>query len=99
VTTPSPDSKKTAISIGVCVLAVIGLLISNQSVSLLTGSGPVWLGVAVVGGATALAFFLSAATWVRVVASVLLAVSLANAFYDEHGLSQKRDEITHVFDH
>lgn len=72
---------------------------SMQSVSLMTGSGPVWTGVAVVGGATALAFFLRGAKWVRVVAGVLLAISLVNAFYIENELSHKRDEITHEFDH
>jgi hypothetical protein len=95
----SGDSRKTAVSIGVCVLAVVGLFMSMQSVSLMTGSGPVWTGVAVVGGATALAFFLRGAKWVRVVAGVLLAISLVNAFYIENELSQKRDQITHEFDH
>ena len=95
----SSDSRKTAVSIGVGVLAVVGLFMSMQSVSLMTGSGPVWTGVAVVGGAVALAFFLSAAKAARVVACILLAISVANAFYIENELSQKRDQITHVFDH
>jgi hypothetical protein len=69
-----------------------------QSVSLLTGSGPVWTGVAVVAGGTAVAFFLRAAGWVRVIAAVLLALSLANAFYIEKQLSDKRNELTHMFD-
>jgi multidrug transporter EmrE-like cation transporter len=95
----SSDSRKKAVSIGVAVLAVVGLFMSMQSVSLMTGSGPVWTGVAVVGGAVALAFFLRAAKAVRVVAVILLAISVANAFYIENELSQKSDEITHVFDH
>jgi hypothetical protein len=95
----SSDSRKKAVSIGVGVLAVIGLFMSMQSVSLMTGSGPVWTGVAVVGGATALAFFLRGAKWVRVVACILLAISVVNAFYIENELSHKSDEITHVFDH
>jgi hypothetical protein len=49
----SNDSKKTAVAIGVCVLVVIGLVMSMQSVSLITGSGPVWTGVAVVAAGTA----------------------------------------------
>lgn len=93
----SGKSKKTAVAIGVCVLAVVGLAMSMQSVSLMTGSGPVWTGVAVVGIATAAAFFIGAAMWVRVVAALLLAFSLFNAFYIENQLSQKRDELTHVF--
>ncbi|MUM25547.1 DUF2510 domain-containing protein [Mycolicibacterium sp. CBMA 295] len=55
----SGNSKKTAIAIGVCVLAVVGLVMSMQSVSLMTGSGPVWTGIAVVGVATAIAFFIA----------------------------------------
>ena len=51
------------------------------------------------GGAVALAYFLRAKKAARVVACILLAISLANAFYIEHELSQKRDQITHMFDH
>jgi hypothetical protein len=78
---------------------VIGLIMSMQSVSVMTGSGPVWTGVAVVGGAVALAFFLRAANPARAVACVLLAIAVANAFYIENELSKKRDEITHTFEH
>lgn len=85
-------------ALGVCVLVVIGLVMSMQSVSLLTGSGQVWTGVGVVAAGTAVAFFLRAATWVRIVAALLLTVSLANAFYIENQMSNKRDELTHLFD-
>ncbi len=71
---------------------------SMQSVSLITGSGQVWTGVAVVAAGTALAFFLRAPTWVRVLAALLLAVSLANGLYVEKQLSDKRRELTHMFD-
>lgn len=94
----SDSSKKTAFSIGVCVLAVIGLFMSMQSVSLLTGSGPVWTGVAVVGVATALSFFLSVQKWGRIVACIVLAVTVANAFYIENELSNRRNEITRNFE-
>lgn len=95
----SSSSTKTAVAIGVCVLVVIGLVMSMQSVSLITGSGPVWTGVGVVAAGTAVAFFLRAATWVRVVAVLVLALSLANAFYIEDQLSNKREQMTHLFDH
>lgn len=72
---------------------------SMQSVSVMTGSGPVWTGVAVVAAGTAVAFFLRAAKAVGVIAAVVLVLSVANALYIEHELSQKRDEITHMFDH
>lgn len=42
--------------------------------------------------------FHGAATWVRAVAALLLAVALLNAFYIESQLSEKRDELTRVFD-
>jgi hypothetical protein len=85
----SNDGKKPAVAIGVFVLVVIGLVMSMQSVSLITGSGPVWTGVAVVAAGTAVAFFLRAAKGVRVVAALLLVLSLANALYIENQLSKK----------
>ncbi|OBI88646.1 DUF2510 domain-containing protein [Mycobacterium asiaticum] len=94
----SGKGNKTAVATGVCVLVVIGLVMSMQSVSLMTGSGPVWTGVGVVAAGTAVAFFLGAPTWVRTVAAVFLALSLVNAFYIENQLSEKRDELTHMFD-
>ncbi|WP_055405679.1 MULTISPECIES: DUF2510 domain-containing protein [unclassified Mycobacterium] len=96
---PSNTSKKTAVAIGVCVLVVVGLVMSMQSVSLITGSGPVWTGVAVVAAGTAVAFFMRAAKWVRVVAVLVLALSVANGLYIENQLSQKRNEISHMFNH
>jgi Protein of unknown function (DUF2510) len=99
VPSDSGKSKKTAVAIGVCVLVVIGLMMSMQSVSLLTGSSPVWTGVGVVAAGTAVAFFMGAETWVRVVAALLLALALVNAFYIENQLSDKRQEISRVFNH
>lgn len=93
----SDKHKRTAVAVGVCVLVIVGLAMSMQSVSLITGSGPVWTGVAVVAGGTALAFFLRAATWVRVVAVLVLALSLANALYIENEMDKKREELTHIF--
>jgi hypothetical protein len=72
---------------------------SMQSVSLMTGSGPVWTGVAVAGGATALGFFLRAAPIARGFAVLLLVVAVVNAFYIENEMQKKRDQITHTFDH
>lgn len=91
-------SKKTATSIGVCILAVVGLVLSMQSVSLLTGSGPVWTGVAVAGAGAALSFFLSVHKWGRIVACIALAAVVAIAFYTENELINRRNEITRTFD-
>jgi len=92
-------SKQTAVAVGVFVLVGIGLVMSMQSVSLLTGSGTVWTGVAVVAGGTAVAFFLRAAVAVRVVAAVALVIAVLNGIYIEKQLSDKRSELTHMFDH
>lgn len=92
------SNKKVAVAIGVGVLIAIGLVMSMQSVSLLTGSGPIWTGVAVVAAGTALAFFMGAATWVRVLAALVLALALLNGFYMEKQISDKREELTKIFD-
>jgi Protein of unknown function (DUF2510) len=94
---PANNSKSTAVAIGVCVLVVIGLVMSMQSVSLLSGSGPIWTGVGFVAAGTAVAFFMGATKWVRVVAALCLAFSLFNAFYMEKQLSDKRNEISQIF--
>jgi Protein of unknown function (DUF2510) len=96
-TETSGPSRQTAIAVGVCVLAGIGLAMSSQSVSLLTGSGPIWTGVGVVGAGVAVGFFLGAAKWVRVVAAIVLTLTLVNAVYIENQMSDKRDELSRIF--
>lgn len=98
--TPSAESdkaKKIGIAIGVLVLSVIGLVMSQQPVSLFSGSGQVWTGVALAGVGTAVAFFLGAAKWARVIAIICLVAGLANAIYIETQLSEKRAELTKIF--
>jgi multidrug transporter EmrE-like cation transporter len=91
-------SKQTAIAIGVCVLSVIGLVISQQSVSLFTGTGSLWTGVGIAAAGTAAAFFLGAAKWVRVVAALCLVFALINVIYVEKQMSEKRNELSEIFD-
>ncbi|WP_068275521.1 DUF2510 domain-containing protein [Aldersonia kunmingensis] len=91
-------SRQKAVAIGVCVLVGIGFLMSMQSVSLLTGTGAIWTGVGVVGAGVAVAFFFGAAKWVRVVAAIVLTLTLVNAVYIENEMSNKRDELSHIFD-
>ena len=95
----SATDREKAVAIGVCVLAVIGLVISQQSVSLMTGSGIVWIGVALVGGALALAYFLGARTWVRVVAGIVLALTFFSACSTEHELELRRIQVRNTFNH
>ncbi len=85
-------NKAIGIAIGVCVLALVGLVMSVQTVSLMSGSASVWTGVAIAGVAAALSYFLGAAFWVRVIANICLVSSLFSAIYMETQLSQQRTE-------
>ncbi len=91
---PARKPARAGVAAGVCVLAVIGLVMSLQPVSLMSGSVTVWLGVAIIGAATAAAFFLRGPTWVRIAAPIVLAVALLNALAIEHDMSDKRDQIS-----
>lgn len=87
-------SKRAAAAAGVCVLVAIGFIMSIQPVSLMTGSTMIWIGVALAGGGTALAFFLGTPVWVRVVAPIVLVVALFNVLMVEHEMSDRRDQIS-----
>lgn len=95
--TSGTSGKNVAIAISVCVLAGIGLMMSMQSISLMTGTGPIWTGVALVGAGVAVAFLMRGATWVKAVACLVLAFALLNAFYMESQLNEKREEISEIF--
>ena len=88
--------KRTAISLGVIVLGIVGLVMSMQSTSLMNGTGSIWLGVVIAAVALAASFFLGGATWVKVVASILLAIALFSALYMEQQMTEKRTEISQM---
>ena len=91
-------SKRAASAFGVCVLVVIGFIISMQPVSLMTGSTMIWIGVALAAGGTALAFFLGTPVWVRVVAPIVLVLAVVNVLAVEHEMSVRRDSLRHTLD-
>ncbi|WP_346414608.1 hypothetical protein [Mycobacterium sp. SM3041] len=64
----------------------------------MSGSGLVWMGVALVAGSVAVAFIMGAPKWARVGAALVLVLALGNGFYIEDQMNKKRDEITHMFD-
>lgn len=68
-----------------------------QPVSLISGSGIIWTGVAMTTGGTAVAFFLGGPIWVRVIACLALGFTLLGAFYTEHEMSVRRDELSNIF--
>lgn len=86
------------VAIAVCLLAGIGLVMSMQPVTMMTGSTLTWMGVAVVAAGTAGAFILRAAVWVRVVAAIVLGIAIVNAVYIESQLSDRRAEFLQIFD-
>jgi hypothetical protein len=75
--------------------SVIGLVMAMQSASLLTGTGTLWTGVAIAGGASIATWALRASipTWVRVVAVVAAVIALVNVLYVEQQLEDTRQEI------
>ena len=83
----------TSVGLGVIVLGLVGLVMSGQSTSLMNGTGTIWLGVVLVAVAVAASLFLSAATWARVIAVLMLALALYFALYMEKQLDEKRNEI------
>ena len=93
----SDSGKKTGIALGVLVLSIVGTVMSQQSVSLFSGSGQIWTGVAIAGVALALSYFLGAAFWVRTIASICLVFSLFSAIYMETQLNEKRQELSNIF--
>ncbi|WP_301161074.1 DUF2510 domain-containing protein [Mycolicibacterium fortuitum] len=92
-----PSGRQNTVAVGVCALSIIGFVISMQSVSLMTGTGQIWLGVGLTAVGVACAFFLGADTLVRVLSVVVLIVAAANALYVENQLSNKRTEISRMF--
>lgn len=93
----SGSSKKIGIAIAVIVLGLVGTVMAQQSVSLISGTGQIWTGVAIAGVALALSYFLGAAFWVRIIASTCLVFSLFSAVYMETQLSEKRQELRQIF--
>lgn len=83
---------------GVLAGAVVGLVMSMQSASLLTGTGMLWTGVAIAVGATIVAFVLKAEKWVKVVAVLAMVVAVANVMYVESQLEDMRQDISDLTD-
>ncbi len=96
VAPPTRSNNAAAVAAGVCVLVAIGLIMSFQSVSLMSGSGIIWTGVALVGGGVALAFFLRGPTWVKIVAVLVLGLVLFNACSIEQQMDNKRKQISNT---
>ncbi|WP_311209481.1 MULTISPECIES: DUF2510 domain-containing protein [unclassified Aeromicrobium] len=78
--------------------AVIGLVMSMQSASLLTGTGMLWTGAAIAVGATIVAFAMKADRWVKVVAALAMVVAVANVMVVESQLEDMRQDLSDLTD-
>jgi hypothetical protein len=97
---PTNTRIATAVSLGVLGAAVIGTyLAAFTNVSLLTGTGTVWAGVAICVLALVAAIVwsvMSETKWLWIVCAVLLIVSGSSAIYDENQLNHQRQQINQL---
>lgn len=77
--------------------SVLGLILSQQSVSLMTGSGIVWTGAAIAAAAAVVSWVVKTVpTWARVICTIIAIVAIISGFYVEQQLNEKRDEISDI---
>lgn len=95
---PQAAKQSQIVAALVMVGGVVGLVMSMQSASLLTGTGGLWTGVAIACAAAIASLVMRDSTprWARVVAVVLAVVAIVNVSYVESQLEAKRQEITNL---
>lgn len=79
--------------------AVIGLIMSLQSTTVLQGSGTIWTGFAIAGGASVAANWIlknGLPPWVRAVAVICAVLAFINAIAVENELDERRQEINDI---
>ena len=93
------NQRKLILTIGL-IVAALGLFLSLQPVSLLTGSGKVWTGAAIALGAFVLVVVMLRKTtkWAVIVIGLIAALSVASAVTTEIQLQKKRNEFSRMFD-
>jgi hypothetical protein len=97
---PASDQTGQIIAFGLIALAVIGTAIALfTNVSVVSGTGTVWVGAAVAAVASVGAFMFSrrVGVGVRITCAILAVLAIVGAVYDEHQVQQKRDEINQIF--
>lgn len=95
ITAPAvAQGKSPLVTAGIIAASIVGLVLSLQSASLLTGTGMIWTGVAIAVAATAFAFILKARRWVKVVVVIVALIGIANAVSVESSLADLREEIS-----
>lgn len=97
-----PETDRTVVQIVTAMViaaSVGGLILSQQSVSVMTGSGIIWVGVALCGGASVVTWVVGMLpTWTRAVAGLAAAVALLTAWSVESELDDRRQEIGNLLE-
>jgi hypothetical protein len=90
---PSPQIQKL-IGVGALLLSAVGLILTQSSVSVATGAGIIYVGLALgVGGAIVAWVMGGSATWLKIVTALILVACLASTIYDVHALSVRQQQI------
>ena len=85
--------------LGLGALAFIGFMLSQQGVSLLTGSGTVWMGFTLTAVAAVAGFVIPATPrWLRALLILAVVVSFGTAVHDELWLEHQRQKISQLLD-
>jgi hypothetical protein len=96
-TTPDGSLSITTVMVAITLaLAGIGLFMSFQPVSLITGEGTLYTGLALIVGARILAWVMKLPRWVRLTTWAAPTVCVINLVTVEHQLSQRRHELQQI---
>lgn len=94
---PAKPTAHAGVTVGLLILAVVGLVMNQQSVSVASGSGVVWMGFVLTIAATVIAFVVpNVPSWVKVVLLIIAVIAFGSAIYVEHELAQRRREIQDI---
>jgi hypothetical protein len=96
---PAPPNTQPApaTTIGLLLAGVVGLILSQQSVSVASGSSIVWVGFVLTLVAAVAAFIVpDMPSWAKVVLLVIAVIAFGSAIYVEHELAQRRREIQDI---
>lgn len=98
---PPPASQNQLVGVAILAASVIGLVMTQQSASLLTGTGTQWTGFAIACAAGIAAWVLRASipSWVRIVAVLAALIAFASVIYLEIQLEERRQDIGEMLDY
>ena len=92
------DVSPTIVALAALLMAATGLLIELKPVSLATGDGSLYIGLAIAAGAAVLALGVRARLWLRIITVGLVGLCMFNVIQTTHILDQQRDQVTYRID-